>query len=118
MAKNIKIIRGNTQTVQLTVRDSEQAQAVTPTDTIYFTAKPKYDNDSTDSEAVISKTMSAGGVLDPNTGLVIFKITAAEANVPPGKYVYDMVLKQADTDRVTLLEGKLTVRPAATLRGF
>ena len=118
MAKNIKIIRGNTQTVQLTVRDSEQAQAVAPTDTIYFTAKPKYDEDSTDSAAVIAKTMNAGGVLDPNTGVVVFKLTADETNKAPGKYVYDLVLKQADTDRVTLLEGKLTIRPAATLRGF
>lgn len=118
MAKNIKIIRGNTQTVQLTVKDSNQVQAVGPTDTIYFTAKPQYDNDSTDSLAVITKTMSAGSVLDPDTGVVTFKLTAAETNIMPGKYVYDMVLKQADTDRATLLDGKLTVKPAATLRGF
>lgn len=118
MAKNFKIIRGNTQTVRLTVRDSEQVQAVVPTDTIYFTAKPKYDEDNTDANAAIAKTMDAGSVLDPETGVVIFKLTAAETNVTPGKYVYDMVLKQADTDRVTLLDGKLTVKPAATLRGF
>lgn len=118
MAKNIKIIRGNTQTVSLTVRDSEQAQAVTATDTLYFTAKPKYDEDNTDSSAAITKTMNAGSVLDPNTGIVVFKLTAAETNVTPGKYVYDLVLKQADTDRATLLDGKLTVKPAVTLRGF
>lgn len=118
MAKNIKITRGNTQTVQLTVKDSNQVQAVEPTDTIYFTAKPQYDNDSTDSLAAIAKTMSAGSVLDPNTGVVTFKLTATETNIVPGKYVYDMVLKQADTDRATLLDGKLTVKPAATLRGF
>lgn len=118
MAKNIKIIRGNTQTVQLTVRDSAQAQVVTPTDTIYFTAKPKYDEDNTDSSAAIAKTMSASEVLDPTTGLVTFKLSASETNIPPGKYVYDLVLKQADTDRATLLDGKLTVKPAATLRGF
>ena len=40
MAKNLKIIRGNTQTVRMTVLDAESAQAVQPTDTIYFTAKP------------------------------------------------------------------------------
>lgn len=117
MAKNIKIIRGNTQNITLRVLDEEQAQAVTSSDAIYFTAKPKYDEDSTDSSAVIAKTMSAGDILD-ETGIVDFKLTASEANVPPGKYVYDIVLKQEDTDRVTLLEGKLTVKPAATLRGF
>lgn len=118
MAKNLKIIRGNMQNVSLTVLDPESASAVTPTDTIYFTAKPKYDNDSSDSAAVISKTMSAGDILDTTTGVVTFKLTSSELNVPPGKYVYDIVLKQADTDRVTLLEGKLTIKPAATLRGF
>ena len=118
MSKNIKIIRGNTQTVQLTVRNSEQVQAVTPTDTLYFTAKSNYDNDSTDSKAAITKTMSASSVLDPTTGVVTFKLTSSDTNIEPGKYVYDLVLKQEDTDRVTLLDGKLTVKPAATLRGF
>lgn len=116
--KNLKIIRGNTQTVRLTVLDAESAQAVLPTDMIYFTAKSKYDEDSTDSSAVIAKTMNASDVLDPVTGVLTFKLTASETNVAPAKYVYDIVLRQADYDRVTLLEGKITVKPAATLRGF
>lgn len=118
MAKDIKIIRGNTQTVNLTVLDASSVPAVRDSDTIYFTAKPNYDEDDTDANAVISKTMSAKDVLNIETGVVSFKLTASEANVVPGKYVYDIVLKQADTDRVTLLEGKLKVTPAATLRGF
>lgn len=118
MAKNLKIIRGNTQTIRLTVLDAEAAQAVQPTDTIYFTAKTKYDEDSTDSSAVIAKTMNASDVLDPTTGVATFKLTATETNIAPGKYVYDIVLRQADYDRVTLLEGKLTIKPATTLRGF
>lgn len=118
MAKNLKIIRGNTQTVSLTVLDPESASAVQPTDTIYFTAKPKYDDDSTDSSAVITKTLLASDVLDPTTGVVTFKLTASDTNQEPGKYVYDIVLRQADYDRVTLLEGKLTIKPAVTLRGF
>ena len=118
MANNLKIIRGNTQNVTLKVMDAEQASAVTPTDTIYFTAKPKYDDDDTDSAAVITKTMNASDILDPTTGEIVFKLTASETNVESGKYVYDIVLKQADSDRVTLLDGKLTVKPAVTLRGF
>lgn len=118
MAKNFKIIRGNTQTVNLTVRDASSLPAVAETDTIYFTAKPQYDDDNTDSNAVISKTMNAKEVLNTETGVVTFKLSASELNIVPGKYVYDIVLKQADSDRVTLLEGKLTITPAATLRGF
>lgn len=118
MAKNITIIRGNTQTVNLTVLDAASVPAITDTDTIYFTAKPTYDEDETDNSAVIRKTLNARDVLDTTTGVVSFKLTAAEANITPGKYVYDIVLRQADTDRVTLLEGKLTIKPAATLRGF
>ena len=118
MAKNLRIIRGNTQTVRLTVLDPESASAVQPTDTIYFTAKPKYDEDDTDSSAVITKTMNASDVLDVTTGVVTFKLTASDTNVTPAKYVYDLVLRQADYDRVTLLEGKLIIKPATTLRGF
>ena len=98
--------------------DTEQASAVEPTDTIYFTAKTGFDDDSTDSSAVISKTMSAGDILDTTTGEITFKLTASETNIEPGKYVYDIVLKQADYDRVTLLDGKITIKPATTLRGF
>lgn len=116
--KNLKITRGNTQTVSLTVLDSEAAAAVSTTDTIYFTAKTAYDEDSTDSSAKIIKTMDAGDVLDTSTGVVTFKLTAVELNIPPGKYVYDVVLRQADYDRATLMEGKLTIAPAATLRGY
>ena len=118
MAKNLKIIRGNTQTVSLAVKGADALPAVSETDTIYFTAKPKYDDDSTDSAAVIAKTMNASEVLDTTTGVVTFKLTASDLNIPSGKYVYDIVLRQADYDRVTLLEGKLTIKPAATLRGF
>lgn len=118
MKKNITIIRGNTQNISLRIKDPESVVAVQDTDTIYFTAKTKYDNDSSDSSAAISKTLSAGDVLDVDTGEVHFKLTASETNVLPGKYVYDLVLKQADYDRVTLLDGKLTVKPATTLRGF
>ena len=118
MAKNLKIIRGNTQNVTLTVKDADQVSAVLPTDIIYFTAKTKYDDDPTDSAAVIAKTMNAGDVLDVDTGVVTFKLTASEVDILPGKYVYDVVLRQADYDRVTLLDGKLTITPAATLRGF
>ena len=117
MAKNLKIIRGNTQTVRMTVLDAESAQAVQPTDTIYFTAKPKYDEDATDSAAVITKTMNARDVLDAD-GVLTFKLTASDTNVTPAKYVYDIVLRQADYDRATLLDGKLTIKPATTLRGF
>ncbi|MBR0403086.1 hypothetical protein IJI55_00840 [Candidatus Saccharibacteria bacterium] len=116
MAKNITITRANSQTVNLTATDASSGSAIKSGDKIYFTAKPTYDNDATDAAAVIAKTMNADDVLNPDTGLVTFVITASEANVVPGKYVYDLVLKQSDGDRITLLSGKLTVKPAVTLR--
>jgi len=36
--------------------------------------------------------------------------------IEPGKYVYDLVMTSG-TDRVVLLEGKITIKAAATLRG-
>ena len=117
MAKNLTITRTNTQTVNLTATDASGISAVGSGDVIYFTAKPAYDDDETDSNAVITKTLDADDVLDTDTGKVSFTLTASDTNVEAGKYVYDLVLKQSDEDRITLLSGKLTVKPAVTLRG-
>lgn len=117
MKKNITLIRGDVQTICLAVMDEDRASAIQSTDTVYFTAKPKYDNDSTDSTAVISKTKAASEVINPD-GTITLKLESSDMNVSPGKYVYDLVLKQSDYDRVTLLYGKLTIKPATTLRGY
>lgn len=113
--KNLSIDRAATQTINLTVRSASQ-QEISTGDKIYFTVKEKYDDDTTDSAALIAKTMNAEDVLDPETGVATFTITAAEANIPAGKYVYDLVFKQSDGERIPLLIGKLTVGPAVTLR--
>lgn len=118
MAKNLTIIRGNANMVNLTVTDTANLPVIQEGDMIYFTAKPAYDEDSTDGSAVIKEDLSARDVLDPVTGQVSFKLKSPTMNISPGKYVYDLVLKQADSDRITLLEGKLTIKPAATLRGY
>ena len=118
MAKNITIIRGNANMVNLTVTDSANLPVIKDGDTIYFTAKPSYDEDAQDDSAVIREDLPAKDVLDPSTGQVSFKLKSSTLNIPPGKYVYDLVLKQADSDRITLLDGKLTIKPAATLRGY
>ena len=118
MAKNITIIRGNANMVNLNVTDSASLPVIKENDTIYFTAKPAYDEDSLDSNAVIKEDLPARDVLNPDTGQVSFKLKSSTLNIPPGKYVYDLVLKQAESDRITLLEGKLTIKPAATLRGY
>lgn len=118
MAKNLTIIRGNANMVNLTVTDTANLPVIKDGDIIYFTAKSAYDEDNTDGSAVIKEDLQAREVLNPETGQVSFKLKSSTLNIPPGKYVYDLVLKQADSDRITLLDGKLTIKPAATLRGY
>lgn len=110
MAKNLTIKRGNTQTVSVTISPID----LEPGDVVYFTAKPKYDSDMTDSSAVISKDVTD----DVNDATVEFTLFPNETNVEPGKYVYDITANFANNGRVTLLEGKLKVTPVVTLRGI
>lgn len=118
MANNFKITRGNANLLNLTVTDSANLPVIKSGDTIYFTAKPAYDEDKTDASAVIKEDFLASSVLDVETGRVSFILDSSTTNVKPGRYVYDLVLKQEDGDRITLLSGKLTIKPAATLRGY
>jgi hypothetical protein len=105
---NITIKRANTQNITLNVEPAELG----PGDVVYFTVKPKFDNDSTDSAAVIAKDVT-DVLVDPFT----FKLTAQDTDVLPGRYVYDLTIKFVNGDRTTIADGKCRVKPVVTLRG-
>lgn len=110
MAKNLTINRGNTQNVALSINPITLQEG----DTVYFTAKSKYDNDMSDDSAAIKKDVTYA----VNGSSVEFTLSPQETNVEPGKYVYDITANLADNGRVTLVGGKLTVKPVVTLRGI
>lgn len=110
MAKNLTFNRGNTQNVALSINPIELQEG----DIVYFTAKSKYDNDMTDDSAVIKKDVTYA----VNGSRLEFELTPQETNVEPGKYVYDVTANFTDNGRLTLVGGKLTIKPVVTLRGI
>lgn len=112
MAKNLTIIRGNTASIHLRMSPIK----FRPSDRIRFTAKPAYDEDKSDDSAVIRKDITESAVSEDGT--VSFILTPQETDVPPGKYVYDITVNFEEERRTTLVGGKLTIKPVATLRGI
>lgn len=112
MAKNLTMIRGNTVNIHLRLSPIK----LRPSDRIRFTAKPVYDEDKTDDAAAIRKDITDMAVSEDGT--VSFMLTPKETDVTPGKYVYDITINFDDERRTTVLGGKLTIKPVATLRGI
>ena len=110
MAKNLTFYRGATQTFNARIRPIE----LEPGDIVYFTVKANYDDDMTDSSALIKKDVTASIAGDT----ISFELTPQETNILPGRYVYDIIANFTDNGRVPILNGKLKITPAVTLRGI
>lgn len=94
--QNFEIIKGdhNLLAVDLNVD-------LDPTDEVWFTAK--YSKSDLDSEAVITKQRSLGGIVDvePTTGRCQVKVLPADTDDLVGRgLVYDVKVKKADVDTV------------------
>ncbi len=109
--KNLEFIRGETRTISLEM----DPVTLTEAETLRFTIKPEYDNDLMDKAAVLAKQIQ--GPAELTDGIWTMFIHPEDTiEIEPGKYVYDLVMTSG-TDRVVLLEGKITIKAAATLRG-
>ena len=101
----IRIYRKNTVNITVSVSPID-----TTTAALYFTVKPEFDNDTNDTNAVISKN-----AVPVNEGKVTIKLTPSETDQTAGKYKYDV--KLVDTDNgTTMIVGVFEILNAVTLR--
>jgi hypothetical protein len=108
MANNITIKRENTVNIQLKISPI----TLVPSDIIYFTVKPYFDDDQQDSTAVIKEQLTG------QTGSTAqIKLAASKTNIEPGSYVYDIKLARSNGDQTTAVIGKCKVIDVVTLRG-
>lgn len=82
--------------------------------TVYFTAKADFDNDETDSSAVISKDITSH--TDPTGGTTTLLLTSDDTDVTPGTYKCDVHVKTADGTVIVYEPEKLIIKPTVTLR--
>jgi hypothetical protein len=82
--------------------------------TVFFTVKSNMAHP--DASALISKTITTH--TDAVNGETEISLSAADTNITPGSYYYDIVIQDDDTpaNRHLAVEGKLTVERTNTIR--
>jgi len=106
----MKFYRENTVNINLSFPGVDLTGA-----TVYFTVKADYDDDGTDSSALIKKDVTSH--IDAANGQTVVVLTPSDTDVEPGKYVYDIKLKKSSGEQTTLKVDKCQILPAVTLRG-
>jgi len=89
----ITINRGDTYSRTINLLDSS-GDAIDATGyTIYFTVRKNVvaTSSSTDTDALISETIAGDA-----SGIHTLTVTAAETNIDPGNYFYDIQIKKSD----------------------
>ena len=94
MANNIITInRGDTYSRTINLKDSAGDLIDATNYTIYFTVRKHIasTSSSSDTDALIYKT-----VVGDASGVHTLTVTAAETNIEPGSYFYDIQIKKSD----------------------
>jgi hypothetical protein len=110
MTNRLSFYKENTVTIDLNFTDVDLTGA-----TVYFTLKSDYDDDATDSTALISKDVTVH--TNPTAGETAVILTPTDTNITPGNYYYDVKLEKASGEQQTIQIGRCKVLPAVTNRG-
>lgn len=103
------IIRGDSVAIDFTLPGVDLTGA-----TVFFTAKPALTDDATDSSAVISVEVVSH--TDPTAGVTVIPLTASDTSVTPGIYFYDIQIKKASGDIMSIPARKMRIWADVTRR--
>lgn len=109
MASEISIFRGDTQTITITVTDSD--------DTVFnltdYTMKMSVKTNKTDPDisSVISSTAT---IAAPATGVGVFSLSTTDTTVDAGNYFYDVQINNGIIDVKTVISSTFIVKEDIT----
>jgi hypothetical protein len=106
---DIFIIRGDTTSINFTVAGVDLTGA-----TVFFTVKPELTDDSTDTNAVITKEVTSHS--DPTAGETVIELDSTDTDVEPGVYYYDIQIKRASGTILSIPARKLKIWADVTRR--
>lgn len=112
-SSQIEIIRGDTPTLTIVFKDNLGVPIDISNYTVFFTVKTIYDDDSTDADALIAKTISSH--TDSTNGITAISLTSADTDLDAGDYYYDFQIKNGSTILSTKY-GIIKVLPDITRR--
>lgn len=119
MAQKLSIYRGKAYPFQYLHTDTAGDAVSLVGHTVYFTVKTaKWDDDATDTSAVIKKTVTSAEHTDAAGGISDFTLTDADTYITPGKYYFDVIVEDEATglsDPPSLI-GEVTILPTRTNR--
>lgn len=95
---SITVIRGDTPTITVVVKDSTGTVVDLTNYIMKFTVKRS--TADTDANAVISRTMT---VSTPTNGTGVVQLNTTNTDLPPRKYYYDVQINNSTTDVHTVI---------------
>ena len=107
----LKIRKGDTRTIEVTVKDSTGTVVNLTGGTLYFTVNAtKIPTD--DTSAAIAKTVSSFDA--PTTGVQNITLSSSDTDITPGKYYYDAQFVTSGGVVMSTKQSVLTVLPDTT----
>lgn len=110
----LEVCRGDDVSFPVTFTDSNGLPLNITGWKIYFTVKLSYDDNATDSSASIAKDITVH--TDPLNGKSSVDLSNLDTNISPGKYIYDIQVKDAQAKIITAVKGTFEVLPDVTRR--
>lgn len=97
MASTLVVNRGDDASWLVTVTDKDDVAVDITGYTIFFTVKTLTDVETDDSAALISKDITSHTT--PASGITTITVTNSDTDITPGKYQYDIQMKDG-SDRI------------------
>ena len=104
MTNEIKLFRGDTRDITVTVYDTDGSVLDLTDYTMTITVKK--DPNAADASAALQTTAV---IASPATGVGVFGLTAANTNITPGTYSYDVQVNKSTRNVYTVLSGTFQV---------
>lgn len=113
MPNTIKVIRGDTYTIQQEFTNKETGEAIdVSSNTFWFTVKEKF----TDAD-VSAKIQKTGPDFSISTNKVTLVLSATDTKITPGSYWYDFQYKTPSGAILTVVRGDFIVGSEVTISG-
>jgi hypothetical protein len=116
-ATDIEMYRGDDKAITLTFKDSAGSAVNITGYSIFFTVKNKlsYNDDPDDSDAIISSIVTSHTYATSGTSVLTIS-NSQTSSVTPGKYIYDIQLKDGGGNILTVVAGAFILDADVTRR--
>ena len=109
----IQCRKGDTTTIQITLKDSTGTAINITGYTIWLTIKPVFNTSDTSPVPTIQKKATA--FTDPTNGTHLYTLTNTDTSISTGAYVYDIQVKDVSGTITTPIVGDFEVLPEVTI---